>query len=198
MNFFVIRILGKYFTSDQWANFIVKETADFGRKMFEDSHFQRLAKIDGANIDESNRVFNETQVTGLVYAMLFVEQERKYLKEDRADFWQKVATKIPQSFYIWLRELNLDSECVDTWNKLIHLRLDEYQEGIVEMKKIYERQAPDNIRKDVKEFFYCLDAVALGAALHISEGKMMPNDPLRKHMLTWLGSLQLDLIKKIR
>lgn len=116
MNFFIRKIWGKYFTSDQWANFIVKETADFGRKVFEDTHFQKLARMEGVDIDESNRIFNEIQVTGIVFSIMFADQKRKFFKEDRTDFWKKVVEKIPEAFYVWLRELNLESEHVDTMN----------------------------------------------------------------------------------
>lgn len=68
---------------------------------------------------------------------------------------------------------------------------------MVEMKKVYEKEEMGNVKENIKELFYCLDAVALGGALHIVRGKMEPDDPLRKHMITWLGALQLDLAKKI-
>lgn len=110
MNFFVRKILGKYFTSDQWANFIVKETADLAGKVF---------------------------------------------------------------------------------------NLREYQEGIIEMKNVFKKDLANESDGDIKEFFYCLEAVAIGGALHITRGKVMPDKFLKNHMMTWLGVLHMDLAKKI-
>jgi len=197
MNFLVRKILGKYFTADQWANFIVKETADSGRKVFNDSKFQELAKVKYLDNEERDRIFNEIQVTGIVYSMIFTEQKRKYLNENRANLWLEVVEKIPEAFYIWLSELKIASKYVDIWKKLINLRLKEYQEGMIEMKNIFEKDLVNEPNEKIKEFFYSLQTVALGGTLHITRGKVTPNDSLKNHMMTWLGVLHADLTKKI-
>jgi len=197
MNFFVRKILGKYFTSDQWANFIVKETADSARKVFNDTLFQKLAGVKESDTEEQNRIFNEVQVTGIVYSMIFTEQKRKYLNEDRANLWREVVQKIPEAFYIWLFELGLEQKHIDTWKKLITLRLKEYQEGMVEMKNVFKKDLANEPNKKIKEIFYSLEAVAIGGMLHITRGKTITDDPLKSHMLSWLGTLHMDLAKKI-
>jgi len=197
MNFLVRKILGKYFTSDQWANFIVKETAESGRKVFDDSQFQELAKVKYLDKEEQNRIFNEIQVTGIVYSMIFTEQKRKYLNENRANLWREVVEKIPEAFYIWLSELGIESKYIDIWNKLINLRLREYQKGMIEMKNIFRKDLVDEPSERIKEFFYSLQTVALGGALHIARGEIKSNDPLKKHMVAWLRALHTDLAKKI-
>ena len=197
MNFLVRKILGKYFTSDQWANFIVKETAESGRKVFDDSQFQELAKVKYLDKEEQNRIFNEIQVTGIVYSMIFTEQKRKYLNENRANLWREVVEKIPEAFYIWLSELGIESKYIDIWKKLINLRLREYQKGMIEMKNIFRKDLVDEPSERIKEFFYSLQTVALGGALHIARGEIKSNDPLKKHMVAWIRALHTDLAKKI-
>src|SRR4030043_1551185 len=198
MNYFVRKILGKHFTSDQWANFIVKETAELAGKVFNDSQFQRMAKVKDFDQEEQNRIFNEVQVSGLVYCMLFIEQKRKYLDENRSVLWREVAEKIPGTFCGWLSELGVEKKYTDIWRKLINLRLKEYQEGTFEMKKVLEKELEDEPRENVKEIFYSLESVAIGGMLHITRGKAEPKDPLKRHMMTWLGVLQEDLAKKIK
>jgi len=197
MNFLVRKILGKYFTSDQWANFIVKETAESGRKVFDDSQFQELAKVKYLDKEEQNRIFNEIQVTGIVYSMIFTEQKRKYLNENRANLWREVVEKIPEAFYIWLSELGIESKYIDIWKKLINLRLKEYQKGMIEMKNIFKKDLAAEPNERIKEFFYSLQTVALGGALHIARGEIKSNDPLKKHMVAWIRALHTDLAKKI-
>lgn len=189
--------MGKYFTSDQWANFIVKETAELAGKIFNDNHFQRMAKVKEFDQDEQNRIFNEVQVSGLVYCMIFIEQKRQYLNENRSALWREVTEKIPKTFCGWLSELGVEKEYVNIWEKLIDLRLREYQEGMFEMKNVLENKLDDDPREDIKEMFYSLESVAIGGMLHIRREKVKMNDPLKRHMMTWLGVLQEDLAKKI-
>lgn len=197
MNYFVRKILGKYFTSNQWANFIVKETAELSGKVFNDNQFQKMAKAKELDQEERNRIFNEVQASGLVYCIIFIEQKRKYLDENRSALWREVAEKIPKTFCGWLSELGIEEEYVNIWKKLINLRLHEYQEGMFEMKNILEKELNDDSRENIKEIFYSLESVAIGGMLHITRGKAGSNDPLKRHMMTWLGVLQEDLAKKI-
>ncbi len=197
MNYFIRKILGKYFTSDQWANFIVKETAELAGKVFNDNHFQKMAKIKELDQEEQNRIFNEVQVSGLVYCMIFIEQRRQYLNENRSVLWRDVIEKIPKTFCGWLSELGVEKEYVNIWEKLIDLRLREYQEGIFEMKNVLKKELDDDPREDIKEIFYSLESVAIGGILHITRGKAEPDNPLKRHMMTWLGVLQEDLAKKV-
>jgi len=198
MNFFIRKILGPYFTSDQWANYIVKETAELAGKVFNDGHFQKLAKVKDLEQIEKDRIFNEVQVSGIVYCMLFIEQRRKHLGEKRSALWREVVQKIPGTFCGWLSELGIEREYVDIWKKLIGLRLNEYQEGIFEMRDAMEKGLADDLREDIKELFYGLESVAIGGMLHITRGKSKPGDPLKRHMMTWLTVLQADLAKKVR
>lgn len=197
MNYLVIKFLGKYFTSDRWANFIVKETAELAGKVFNDNQFQKMAKVNELDQEEQNRIFNEVQVSGLVYGIIFIEQKRKYLGENRAALWREVAEKIPKSFCNWLSELGIEKEYADTWKKLIYLRLSEYQEGIFEIKNVLEKELKNDPRENIKEILYSLESVAISGMLHITRGKAEPGDPLKRHMMTWLGVLQDDLAKKI-
>lgn len=197
MNYLVRKILGKYFTSDQWANFIVKETAELAGKVFNDNHFQKMAKIKELDQEEQDRIFNEVQVSGLVYCIIFIEQRRQYLNENRSVLWRDVIEKIPKTFCGWLSELGVEKEYVNIWEKLIDLRLREYQEGIFEMKNVLKKKLDDDPRENIKEIFYSLESVAIGGMLHITRGKAEPDNPLKRHMMTWLGVLQENLAKKV-
>ncbi len=198
MNYFVIKILGKYFTADQWANFIVKETAELAGEVFNEPQFQELSKEKELDQEEQNRIFNEVQVTGLVYSMLFIEQRRQFLDENRAILWREVINKIPDTFCAWLVEIGIEQQYIDVWRKLIDLRLREYKEARFGVRDILEEELRDEEGSDnIKDVYYCLEGVAIGSTLHIMRGKMKRDDFLRRHMKTWLVVLQQDLIRKM-
>jgi hypothetical protein len=77
------------------------------------------------------------------------------------------------------------------------LRLNEYEEGVFEMRDAMENQLADDPREEIKELFFGLESVAIGGMLHITRGKAKPGDPLKRHMMTWLTVLQADLAKKV-
>jgi hypothetical protein len=197
MNSLIRKILGKHFTSEQWADFFVKETAESAGRVFNDSQFQKQARVKECSEEEYNRIFNEVQVTGIVYGILLVEDRARYADDGRESHWRDVAEKIPEIFCQWLGELGIPQEFVDIWKKLIDLRLDEYRQGTFETKDMLERQEND-LQEGEKTILARLETVAVLSMLHITRGKAKPDDPLKKHLMTWLASLEANLSKNIR
>jgi len=200
MNFLVRKILGKHFSPAEWANFLVKETAESAGKVFNDSQFQKLARVQEFDEEERNRIFNEVQVTGLVYLILLIENKLRYMADERISHWREVAQAIPAVYCAWLAELGIAQEFVDIWKKLIDLRLSEYQEEFFGTKEVLEKRLADELegrQEEVKDAFYRLETVAVASMLHITRGKAKPDDPLKRHLMTWLGVLEANTSKNI-
>jgi hypothetical protein len=197
MNFLVRKIVGKYFTPEEWANFLVKEMAEGAGVVFGDARFRKLAGLDRLDEEERNRIFNELQVTGIVHIIMEIEDRAPRLPEHRVKVWRDAAKAIPSVFCAWLSELGIPAEFVDTWRKLIDKRLEEYRSGTFETRDVLEPQLEAEESEAAKRALYRLETAAVLSMLHITRGKAAPDDPLKKHLLTWLAALEASTAKNI-
>jgi len=196
MNFFVRKILGRHFSPAEWANFLVKETAESAGKVFNDKLFQKQVRMQELEEEEQNRIFNEVQATGITFVILLVENRVRYVADGREAHWREVIEKIPEIFCQWLEEIGIPREFVLTWGKLIDLRLDEYRQGIFETADAFERQNGER-GDDARMAYLRLETVAALSMMHITRGKARPGDPLQRHLMTWLGVLESNIVKNI-
>lgn len=196
MNFFVRKILGKRFSPAEWANFLMKETAESAGMVFNDRQFQELVRFKELTEEEQNRIFNEVQAAGIVYIILLVENKATSADDSRVAHWRETAEKIPVVFCQWMTELGIPQEFVKIWEKLIDLRLDEYRQGVFETGDVLKNQV-SGAREDVAAAFLRMETVSILSMLHITKGKALPGDPLKRHLMTWLGVLEAKIGKNI-
>jgi hypothetical protein len=175
----------------------MKEIIYFSGDLYNDPDFRKFAGFKDLDEEEHNRIFNEIQATGLIFAVESIKLEAYRLGDEREEFWWRACKLIPGEFFGWLSELKIEKEHVDTWQKLFKLRLDEYCKGAEEIKTLMKKELPSG-HETAKEVYFLMESIAISSALHIKRGVMEPGDRVKRYLMTWLGILYKKTTKAIR
>ncbi len=168
--------------------------------VFANEKFRELAKWDTQSDVERDRIFNELVATAVIYLMLLIDGSLDQIRPGRQHFWRDLRALVPETFVGWLRNLGIAAEHADIWRKLLDLRLREYVEGQKETRQAWTRVFADHPDKDVlNDAAVRLETLTVGTLLHITRGNAPTNpaDPLRRHLRTWLSTLEAKLGKRV-
>lgn len=200
MNFLLKRIFRKYIPPEREAAFLVKVAAGSAYQVFLDDRFRALIRFGQHSEEEQNRIFNELVVTGLVLLALLINDSYDEIIPERKEFWRSVREEVPLRFTGWLSEIGIAAEFAQIWKKLIQLRLEEYQADQIQTRHAWiEEMFRDQDRNDeaLNDAAVRIETLVVGSLLHLTRGAAKPDDPLRKHLRTWLCVLDRKLAFRV-
>lgn len=201
------QILGKQ--NQEESEELVKETShslvvsalNSAHKVFLDRKFREFFDFEKQKQVEQDRLFNELSVTALCL-LLFILEDIAVRKKDDVDryFLEQVRQQIPYVFQDWLLKIGVPKKFASMWAGLIDMRYEEYQKNQQEFKqemqkrnKVFQKEKSEM----AKDAYVRFQSIAIDAIHHLRRGKTNPKDPFYKHLLTWLGVLNIQLEKKI-
>lgn len=171
-------------------------------QVFINPDFRELVNFEQQSQVEQDRIFNELVVTAIIYLMLIVDSRLKceQIIPDRIRFWMKLLDLVPDLYVDYLKGLGIAGQHLDIWKKLIDLRWKEYQEEQKNTRSAWTMEFAEHPDKAVlNDLAVRLETVTVGVIFHITRGKANLNadDPLRRHLRTWLGTLENKLGSRV-
>ncbi|HBU07283.1 MAG TPA: hypothetical protein DEB09_04335 [Candidatus Magasanikbacteria bacterium] len=198
----IFRKLFKGIPPAKEADYLLKRANASAYQVFINPDFRKLVGFESQTQVEQDRIFNELVVTAIVYVMIMIDGRlsENRVKAERIHFWMDLRDMIPNVYVDYLKSLGIAGQHLDVWKKLIKLRWDEYSDGQNETRSAWAKEFAEHPDKDVlNEMAVRLETLTVGALLHITRGQAKSNadDPLRRHLRTWLSTLEYKLHKRI-
>ncbi len=198
MNFLIRKLFKNVIPPEDESDYLIKIISKSAFQVFRDKRFRQLVDFNKQSEEEQNRIFNELVVTALIFLMLLLDDNIPKFKPERKSFWQKVREKIPKAYTGWMTSLGIEKKYVDIWEKLINLRLREYKREQKETRYVFlEEFLEKRDNEELQDAAVRLETLTVGSMLHITRGKAKPDDPLRRHLRTWLSTLNYKLERKV-
>lgn len=198
----IFRRLFKCIPPEKEGEYFLQRVNASSFQVFIDPNFRQLTNFDKQSQVEQDRIFNELVVTAIIYVVLMIDGklDEERVKPDRIHFWMKLRDMIPDLYVNYLKGLGIAGQHLDIWKKLIDLRWKEYKNEQKNTRSAWAKEFAEHPDKDVlNEVAVRLETVTVGALLHITRGQAKTNadDPLRRHLRTWLSTLEYKLRKRV-
>lgn len=198
----IFRKLFKSIPPEKEGEYLLKRANASAYQVFIDLNFRRLTNFDKQSQVEQDRIFNELVVTAIVYIMLMIDSRlnEERVEPERIRFWMKLRDMIPGLYVNYLKGLGIAGEYLNIWKKLIDLRWSEHKGEQKNTRSAWAREFAEHPDKDaLNEMAVRLETVTVGVMLHITRGQANTNadDPLRRHLRTWLSTLEYKLGKRV-
>lgn len=167
-------------------------------ELFNDKEFRRLAALDGLSQVEQDRIFNELLVSNLVLIMLVLEAPDLRVPSEFRDYLIRLKGAVPKAHIDSLGNLGLEADHLQTWEKLISLRYDEYvndKHGVrAAAMQIEGAEKPLDLNDLSKiQLLLPLQAVAIGCHDHVCRGATDGRDELFKLTLKSLSKFYVEI-----
>ena len=184
--------------ADTTASALVKAAAGSAFALFQDRRFRRLADLDRLSQTEQDRIFNELMVSFIVLIMLTLEAPDLRIPGEFRDYCALLNKKIPKAHVDQLRDLGVETEHLQTWEKLIDLRYEEYardrhdvRAAAMQIESSEKRLDMDGLSKI--QILVPVQAVAIGCHHHICRGHTENRDELFKATLNALFKFYVEI-----
>ncbi len=177
---------------------MVRVVSSSAFSVFSDEHFRRMTHFEKRKQIEQDRIFNELVVTGLVLLLMMINDFLPDINPERKKFWQEVKGGIPDFFANWLKEIGVGDKFTAIWKRLICLRWDEYKKEQGAIRRILLRSTLGDLHNEAfQDAAVRVETAAVVGLLHITRGKAKPDDPLFKHLRSWLLALNRKLERRV-
>jgi len=165
--------------------------------LYWEKEFQLLARLDGLNQTEQDRIFNELVVAGIVLIMLVLEAPDLRVCRDFGDYLKELRDALPKAHVRYLDDLGVESKHLRDWEKLIGMRFEEYardRHGVrAAAMKIESRDKDLDVHGLSKiQLLVPVQAVAIGCHHHICRGETDGHDDLFKLVLSRLSKFYVE------
>lgn len=180
------------------AENLVKWAQQEAYKIFLNRKFRQILEFEKLPQTEQDRIFNELVVSSLLIMMLTLEAPDINAPEAIKDFLLEIKDEIPKKHLQSLKDLGIENNYRQDWEKLIQMRYREYQEDRLGMREaameLTSKESPLTTEK-LRDIGLLLppQVVGMGTLSHIRRGKIEENDPLNKIILRWIGDLFLPV-----
>ena len=175
---------------------LVKVVCHSAFKIFKNKDFRELTGFEALDQTEQDRIFNELEVTALCLLIFLLDDYIKLAKNDdpaKEQVFSNVRDAIKPEFLKMYKDLKIEQKCLNTWGKLIDLRLEEYKKDIPEIEKAF-RQLKESFKdKKVELFERRTGIMAAGGHTHICRGRTEGRDKLYLLIRRWLRNLDSKL-----
>ena len=130
--------------------------------------------------------------------MLTLEAPDLQIPPELRDYFTLLEKKIPPAHVDQLRKLGVEIEHLQTWEKLIDMRYEEYAKDRHDVRAASMQIASSEKRLDMEalskiQILVPLQAVAIGTHHHICRGKTENRDELFKATLNGLSRFYLEI-----
>jgi len=210
MNFFFRKLFSNHIKPEEEGDFLVRLVSGSAFSVFSDEQFRRMINFEKRKQIEQDRIFNELVVTGLILLLMMINDFLPDIDPERKQFWHDIKEGIPDLFVNWLKEVGVGDKFAGIWKKLIYLRWDEYKKEQSATRRMFLGSALGDIQNEAfKDAAVRVETTTVGSLLYITRGNAKPrrisgelygaklNDPLRKHLCTWLSTLNHKLETRV-
>lgn len=180
------------------AERLVRQLSVSAHKVFWEKKFRRLLSWEILSITEQDRIFNELQLSALLYTQGAIEQWAKRYTGEKRVYWEQVGTKIMPTFLDFLEQIGVKAADMNMWRKLFDMRLKEYAEHYEIAREEWKDEFTDD-EVEMGKVTSWIITVAIDSATHITRGgELAEHDPVRRWLAAWLISLNRLLVKARR
>jgi len=184
--------------ADATASKLAKAAADSAYHLFQDRQFRRLADLERLSQTEQDRIFNELIVMFIVMIMLALEAPDLRIPGDFRDYCATLNKNIPQAHVDQWRRLGVETEHLQTWEKLIDMRYEEYARDRHEVRAAAMQIESSEKGLDMDglskiQMLLPVQAVAIGCHHHICRGHTEGRDDLFKLTLRSLSKFYVEI-----
>lgn len=155
--------------------------------------FRLFVNFQNIGQEEQDRMFNELEVSVLGLFVLHLEDSLRNAKEEQGIVLKTLQKELPHSFISILSGIGIEQKHLDTWEKLISMRLHEYEGdfklALKESKKMKEFENDDNLRATWAR----IETITIDCLTHIRRGNVKKDDPLWKLLRKWLITIDATL-----
>lgn len=197
MNFLFRKLFRKHVKPEQEGEFLIKVVCGSAHQVFLDEGFRKLVDFEKQSQTEQDRIFNELTVTALILLIFILDDLLSHLQTERFHFWKEVRAKAADLYVEWLKSLGIAGSFVEIWKKLIDLRLEEYQEESKRVSCLWQEEFKKEDSEKLQDMAVRVETLTVGSMIHITRGKAQPQDPLRRHLRTWVSVLDSKLQKRV-
>lgn len=180
------------------ADKLAGAAAHFAYQLFSDAAFRKLAWFDQLEQTEQDRIFNELLVSALLLIVFTFEAPDLDVEEEKREYFKLLAECIPQAHLRALRALGVEQEHLDTWDKLIRMRYEEYQQSRVRIRaaamelEALEREL-DAQGLDRIALMLPVEVIAIGCHQHVCRSQTEGRDELFKVQLRAFGEFYVHI-----
>jgi hypothetical protein len=184
--------------ADQTAGALVRAAAGLAFQLFQDKQFRRLALFEQLAQVEQDRIFNELVVAYIVLIMLILEAPDLRVAAEFRGFISDLNKKIPKAHLDYLRSSGVENQHLETWDKLIAMRYEEYARDRHEVRAAAMQIESSEKRLDLHDLskiqaLVPVQTVAIGSHHHICRGETKGRDDLFKLILNALSRFYAQL-----
>lgn len=198
------RLLGRWLrkkgkiTPETQARELILFASGRGYKLMHDPEFRRLMQLDSVDQFEDGRIFNELVAAMLTLLYVYLREQIPNVLGERRLFWRSVQGKIIPTYKVWLSEIGIQKDLVDTWEKLLEKRFREYDDYRREAL-VYLSQHPLEVGAPAqREAYLPIMTISAYVMTYLRRGKHYDADKqiqllLQKHLM----HLHNDLVPEI-
>lgn len=194
------RMLGRWLrkkgkiTPQTEAKELVLFASGRGYKLMHDPEFRRLTFLDSVDEFEDGRIFNELVAAMLTLLHVYLRSQIPHLSGEHRLFWRSVHEEIVPTYIAWLSELKIRKDFVETWEKLLWKRINEYDD--------YERDSLEYLRQHPlekgtpmqREAFTFIMTISSYTMMYLKRGKSHDTDKqaqllIQRHLVQFQNDL---------
>lgn len=166
-------------------------------RLYSSRKFRRLVNFEQQSQVEQDRIFNELVVAFVVMTMLLLEAPDLRVPDEFKEYLALLHGRISKAHIDCLRNLGVQDEYLDDWEKLIDLRYQEYAKDRhdVRVAAMELKAADDELElKDLQkiQLLVPVQSTAIGCHHHVCKDETVGRDDLFKMTL---GSLSEFYVK---
>jgi hypothetical protein len=163
--------------------------------LWKDSAFRDQNNFKKISNKLQDKIFNELQVTALLYVMFFLEEKGEEVKNRHAVVYSNIAEYMERAFIELMADVEISSAHLSLWEKLIKKRADEYRKDMKFVRKesnnwdVFEGED-----KFLRETWVRIITLSLATTKLIKKDtKTTMKDPVWKTIRRWLISIEVEL-----
>jgi len=166
--------------------------------LFSDKGFRRLTLLEALSQTEQDRIFNELLVSGIVLVMLVLEAPDLRVPREFKEHLGRVKEAVPKAHIESLKNLGIEQEHLEVWEKLIALRYAEYAKDKHDVRAAAMRLEAKEKPLDLSDLANIqlglpVQTVAIGCHHHICRGETDGRDELFKLVLGSLSKFYIEI-----
>lgn len=179
---------------EKMAEEIIQVASGSAYKVFIDKEFRKRSDFEMQSKTEQDRFFNELVVTAFILIYYICEIAVAGKKGDEEEYWRRTRDLLKPFYLDWLKSLGIPKKFIETWEKLIDLRTEEYNADKIEMRRqmAESKEFQDQV---LNVRFIRVQVLTIGCLRHLRRGKETPKDFLYKYLLKWLADLNRKIEK---
>lgn len=168
--------------------------------LWKDGEFRRLVGFTKLTNKQQDKIFNDLQVTALLYVILFLE-EKSANNDQHSVVYSNIGEYTVDAFLDMMASAQLSDRQIALWRKLIEKREKEYKSDLdYIMKESKHWDVFDGEDRLLRETWGRVIALSLGALGHIRKNseEASAKDPLWVIVRRWLVSIEVELVQTFK